>query len=60
MSDTLPPLTAEVTVDAPPTRAFEVFTAGFDDWWPPAFTWSQEAHLERMVFGTGDGASPRG
>jgi uncharacterized protein YndB with AHSA1/START domain len=24
----------EITVNAPPERAFEVFTAGFDSWWP--------------------------
>ena len=29
-----------VAVDAPPERAFAVFT-DLDAWWPPEFTWSQ-------------------
>lgn len=36
------PVTASVTVAAPPERAFEAFTSGFGDWWPRAYTWSQD------------------
>ena len=28
------PVKKSITVAAPPARAFEVFTAGFDRWWP--------------------------
>ncbi len=55
MSDEIPPLLADVTVPIPPDRAFTAFTAGFDDWWPPAFTWSQPANLVQMRFGTAEG-----
>ena len=41
------PLEASVTVDLPPERAFELFTAGLGEWWPREFSWSQEA-LEEM------------
>jgi uncharacterized protein YndB with AHSA1/START domain len=38
MPDTMPALTVRksLTVDAPCAHAFEVFTAGFDRWWPRA------------------------
>jgi uncharacterized protein YndB with AHSA1/START domain len=36
------PVTASVTVPAPPERAFEVFTARFGDWWPREYTWSHD------------------
>jgi uncharacterized protein YndB with AHSA1/START domain/uncharacterized protein YciI len=32
----LPPIRREVLVEAPPDRAFEVFTARIGDWWPIA------------------------
>ncbi len=31
---TVPPVRTSVVVQATPARAFEVFTAGFDRWWP--------------------------
>jgi uncharacterized protein YndB with AHSA1/START domain len=40
---------AEVVVDAPAERAFEVFTAGIGSWWPPEHH-ILEADLEEMVF----------
>jgi uncharacterized protein YndB with AHSA1/START domain len=33
-------LSAEVSVPAPPRRAFELFAEGLATWWPPEFTWS--------------------
>ena len=36
------PIRAQVTVPAPPERAFELFTDGMDSWWPREFSWSQE------------------
>ena len=41
------PLRAGVSVDAPPQRAFELFTEGMGEWWPKEFSWSQEV-LEDM------------
>src|SRR3954452_20857588 len=38
----------EITVDATPQRAFEVFTEGFDTWWPRSHTIG-EAELDRVV-----------
>lgn len=37
------PIRRTVTVPAPPERAFAVFTEGLATWWPPEYTWSQEA-----------------
>jgi uncharacterized protein YndB with AHSA1/START domain len=34
MSKPLPPVRHTVVVEAPIDRAFQVFTAGFDKWWP--------------------------
>jgi len=34
MSAEFPPVFKEIVVDAPVERAFRVFTAGFDRWWP--------------------------
>jgi uncharacterized protein YndB with AHSA1/START domain len=36
------PVTASVTVDTPPERAFELFTEGLGSWWPKEFSWSQD------------------
>ena len=36
------PVTATVTVDTPPERAFELFTEGLGAWWPKEFSWSQD------------------
>ncbi len=32
----------EITVDAPPDRAFALFTEGMTEWWPPEYTWAQK------------------
>jgi uncharacterized protein YndB with AHSA1/START domain len=32
----------EITVDAPPDRAFSLFTEGMTAWWPPEYTWAQK------------------
>jgi uncharacterized protein YndB with AHSA1/START domain len=48
------PIRAEVTVDAPPQQAFELFTAGMGSWWPKEFSWSQEA-LEEIGIEPRDG-----
>jgi uncharacterized protein YndB with AHSA1/START domain/uncharacterized protein YciI len=44
----LPPIRREVLVEAPPGRAFEVFTARIGDWWPLA---------SHSVFGEGGSVS---
>jgi uncharacterized protein YndB with AHSA1/START domain len=31
---TFPPIRQEIVVEAPPERAFRIFTDGFDKWWP--------------------------
>jgi uncharacterized protein YndB with AHSA1/START domain len=36
------PIEASVSVDAPPDRAFELFTEGMGEWWPREFSWSQD------------------
>jgi hypothetical protein len=41
-------IVAGVSVDAPPERAFEVFTEGLGSWWPREYTWSREV-LEEIV-----------
>lgn len=50
------PLSAATDLPLSVERAFDLFTAGFDRWWPREFTWSQAEHLDRMVFGDGPGA----
>jgi uncharacterized protein YndB with AHSA1/START domain len=39
----------EIVVQAPPERAFEVFTVGFASWWPPEHH-LLEGELAEMVF----------
>ena len=41
------PISASVTVDAPPKRAFELFAERLGDWWPREFSYSQDK-LERI------------
>src|SRR5207249_4382245 len=36
------PVTASVTVPAPPEQAFAAFTERFGDWWPREYTWSHD------------------
>ncbi|HXM57795.1 MAG TPA: SRPBCC family protein [Candidatus Dormibacteraeota bacterium] len=36
-TQTIPALHGSITVDAPLEKAFRVFTAGFDGWWPREF-----------------------
>jgi uncharacterized protein YndB with AHSA1/START domain len=52
---TVPVISGTVTVGVPVERAFEVFTASFDSWWPPAYHIGQaemaEAVLEPRVGG---------
>jgi uncharacterized protein YndB with AHSA1/START domain len=40
---------SEITVDAPPERAFEVFTGSFDAWWPRAHKIGQGDMLEAIL-----------
>jgi uncharacterized protein YndB with AHSA1/START domain len=55
---------ADVTVEASPERAFELFTEGIGSWWPREFSWSQdkleeigiEPHAEGFAYERG----PRG
>ncbi len=42
------PLEAAVIVDTSAEAAFVRFTAGLGGWWPPEFSWSQPALLERI------------
>ncbi|MGO1074328.1 SRPBCC family protein [Inquilinus sp. CA228] len=44
----LSPIQAGITVDAPPERAFEAFTAELGRWWPLAYTYAQ-AELDTAV-----------
>jgi uncharacterized protein YndB with AHSA1/START domain len=36
-------MTHAITVPLPPDRAFARFTEGMADWWPPEYTWAQQA-----------------
>lgn len=36
------PIRANVTVDAPSERAFELFAERLGEWWPKEFSWSQD------------------
>lgn len=60
--DAVEPLQAEVVVELSLAAAFEHFTAGLGQWWPPEFTWSQpellqsismDARVGGMLFETG-------
>jgi uncharacterized protein YndB with AHSA1/START domain len=42
-------VTVEVTIDVPIERAFEVFTKGFDIWWPHAFHLGEGDQLDTVV-----------
>jgi uncharacterized protein YndB with AHSA1/START domain len=48
------PVTASVTVPAPPDRAFAVFTERFGTWWPREYTWSHDV-LEEIGIESGAG-----
>ena len=41
-------MTHEISVPFPPQRAFARFTEGMTDWWPPEYTWAQQA-LEQIA-----------
>jgi uncharacterized protein YndB with AHSA1/START domain len=59
------PVRKSITVAAPPSRAFEVFTAGFDRWWPrthsigasPLNTAVLEPQAEGRWYGVGEDGS---
>jgi uncharacterized protein YndB with AHSA1/START domain len=43
-----PDVRLSVAVDAPPDRAFALFTYGLGDWWIPEYTWSGPDALGRI------------
>jgi uncharacterized protein YndB with AHSA1/START domain len=43
------PVRKTVTVSAPPQRAFEVFTAGFDRWWPRSHSIGESPLQEAVI-----------
>jgi uncharacterized protein YndB with AHSA1/START domain len=45
---TTEPLRAEIELTGPPDAAFELFTTGFERWWPREFSWSGADHLESI------------
>ena len=45
------PVRKEIVVEAPPERAFRVFTSGFDKWWPREHH-LQEASMAKAVMET--------
>jgi len=47
----LAPVRHTVTVDAPVERAFEVFTAGFDRWWPRSHHTGKAEPAEFLIEG---------
>lgn len=49
MSITEAPVREQIVVNAPVEKAFEMFTAGIESWWPPEHHILQ-AELARMVF----------
>jgi uncharacterized protein YndB with AHSA1/START domain len=46
---TLAPVRKTVHVKAPPSRAFEVFTAGMSRWWPPTHTILKAPFTEAVI-----------
>jgi uncharacterized protein YndB with AHSA1/START domain len=44
-----------ITVAAPPRRAFEVFTAGFDSWWPRTHHIGKSPMTEAIIEGRAGG-----
>lgn len=48
MSDkpTVEPIRKQVQVELPSEAAFQRFTEGLGEWWPPAYTWSGESLVE--------------
>ena len=51
MPDTLPALTVRksLTVEAPIAHAFQVFTTGFDSWWPRSHSISQSPMEKALI-----------
>jgi uncharacterized protein YndB with AHSA1/START domain len=43
------PVRKQLTVEASPQRAFEVFTAGFGGWWPPSHHISAAAYKTAVI-----------
>jgi uncharacterized protein YndB with AHSA1/START domain len=46
---TLAPVRKSIVVNAPPARAFEVFTAGMTRWWPPTHTILKAPFKEAVI-----------
>jgi uncharacterized protein YndB with AHSA1/START domain len=49
------PVRKSIDVPAPPARAFEIFTAGFDRWWPRTHTIGKSGALRTVVLEPGVG-----
>lgn len=47
---TIPPLVKEIVVATPVSKAWEVFTAGVDGWWPVATHSMEPDRVEEIVF----------
>jgi uncharacterized protein YndB with AHSA1/START domain len=55
VTSAIEPVRKSVIVPAPPSRAFEVFTARFGDWWPLATHSVGTAEAASVTFGRGIG-----
>ena len=55
MQVTTQAVTKTLTVDAPPERAFQVFTSGFDSWWPRSHHTGDGDLLEAIIEPTAGG-----